>query len=142
MCQAAPGPRCASHTLARVKSVAKSLQSVQDSLTALESERQQKLAIGNTEYSIESLNRKIIVLTTRIDGLIDKLRLAVREYEATPSGMKELERKIGNAISPRERAILRKRQSQAKMLSAWRKNAKERSVTYKKFFTSDLILSS
>lgn len=124
MCQPAPGPRCASHTKKRVRSISNALTKNRVRLEKLTQDADSVAADGGEVPA--ALNRRILHAISRDKKLREDLRLAVREYDATLTGRRELEAKIESASSPALRRRLEKRYTQAKMLAAWRKNALQR----------------
>lgn len=125
MCQPAPGPRCASHTKKRVRSLSNTLSANRTRLEKLTTDADHIAADGGEVPA--ALNRRILSAIARDKKLREDLRLAVREYDATLTGRRELEAKIEATSSPALRRRLEKRHTQAKMLAAWRKNALQRS---------------
>lgn len=148
MCQPSPGPRCANHTRKRLTTLTRKKDYLTSRISVLNAEEDQ--AVRNGEKFPKAKIRERERLESRKTKTLNELRLAVRDYDGTKTGQRELDAKIARAqrdiaenkpdADPERLKKLLKRKKAGKLMNAWRKNALQNAQEKPDYNFSEVML--
>lgn len=124
MCQPKPGPRCSAHMSKRKIALARKIAAIDTEIAQLETK--EKLSAISGEKIPAKDAARLRTLRERRDKTTEDLRIAVRDYDGTKTGAKELRAKMEATTDPIELRKLARRLKQGAMLRSWRQIALER----------------
>lgn len=118
MCQARPGPRCANHSRKTVNSLTTRYRNTENEINWLKSSRD-----AQGEEFPKAAARRLRTLEERLKNYRGRLYVAIREYDGTPTGQRELSARIDNpGTTDDERRVLTERRKRGAMLRSWQEH--------------------
>lgn len=131
MCYAKPGPRCAPHSKARITRLKSKARTLLAQRQALEAEREEASLHGQN-WPVKKA-AQLQSIENRLKDNHNALKVAVRDYDGTKTGIQELKQRINDSTSTTEAQLLKRRLLEGGMLRGWRKNAYEKKMEGKEY---------